>query len=198
MEDKYQKNCWEAIKNCPFIAPSRFSKDEKGNYLIDGTMDLKSRSPRYGIAELYVDMPGVEAQNRVSRKKKIHQAAEFIINDDKGADGRLLIARMLGKHMSNIASSDVEDYLLTVAEKNPDKIIELYTGNDTTLRILFMDAVDKKVIFVKDKLYVYGDNIVLGATDDAVLAWMKDAKHSKLLELIRKDVYPDLYEKSTK
>ena len=198
LEDKYQKNCWEAIKNCPFIAPSRFSKDEKGNYLIDGTMDLKSRSPRYGIAELYVDMPGVEAQNRVSRKKKIHQAAEFIINDDKGADGRLLIARMLGKHMSNIASSDVEDYLLTVAEKNPDKIIELYTGNDTTLRILFMDAVDKKVIFVKDKLYVYGDNIVLGATDDAVLAWMKDAKHSKLLELIRKDVYPDLYEKSTK
>ena len=44
-----------------------------------------------------------------------------------------------------------------------------------------------------NKLYLYADNIVLGATDDAVLTWMKDPKNSKTLELIKKDTYPDVY-----
>ena len=46
---------------------------------------------------------------------------------------------------------------------------------------------------LKNKLYLYGDNIVLGATDDAVIAWMKDPKNQKVLELIKKDTYPDYY-----
>lgn len=193
LEDPYQKNVWEAIKNCPFIAPSRYAKDDKGNNLIDGTMDWKSRQPRYGIAELYVDMPGVETAHKVSKKKKIHEASTFIFTDKRGSEGRLLIARLLGKHMKNMPDADVEDYLLQVAEKNPDKIISLYTGGDTNLRILFMDAKDKKIIISKNKLWVYGDNIYLGATDDAVLTWMKDPKHIKVLDMIRKDTYEDLF-----
>ena len=62
-----------------------------------------------------------------------------------------------------------------------------------SLRILFMEARDKKVIIVKNKLYVYGDDVVLGATDDAVITWMKDPKHKKILELIRRDVFPEQY-----
>ena len=193
LEDPYQKNVWDAIKNCPFIAPSRYAKDDKGNNLIDGTMDWKSRQPRYGIAELYVDMPGVETAHKVSKKKKIHEASTFIFTDKRGSEGRLLIARLLGKHMKNMPDADVEDYLLQVAEKNPDKIISLYTGGDTNLRILFMDAKDKKIIISKNKLWVYGDNIYLGATDDAVLTWMKDPKHIKVLDMIRKDTYEDLF-----
>ena len=184
---------WEAIKNCELIAPDRYAKDENGNNLIDGTMDWKSKRPRYGIAELYVDKPGVETANKISRKKKIHKASEYIFTDERGAEGRLLKARLLGKNMKNMPDADVEDYLLQVAEKNPDKIINLYTGSDTSLRILFVDARDKKVIMIKNKLYVYGDDVVLGATDDAVITWMKDPKHKKILELIRKDVYPDMY-----
>jgi hypothetical protein len=184
---------WEAIKNCELIAPDRYAKDENGNNLIDGTMDWKSKRPRYGIAELYVDKPGVETANKISRKKKIHKASEYIFTDERGAEGRLLKARLLGKNMKNMPDADVEDYLLQVAEKNPDKIINLYTGSDTSLRILFVDARDKKVIMIKNKLYVYGDDVILGATDDAVITWMKDPKHKKILDLIRKDVYPDMY-----
>lgn len=187
-------NEWLAIKNCPFIAPSRFAKDENGNYLIDGTMDLKSRSPRYGVAELYVDMPGVESANKNSRKKKIHQACEFIFTDPRGAEGHLIMARLLGKAMKNMPEADVENFLLDIAEKNPDKIIGLYTGGDTNLRILFADARDKKVILIKNKLYVYGDQYVLGATDEAVISWMKNPKNKNVLDLIQRDTYPDMYE----
>lgn len=193
LDDKYDKAKWEAIKNCPLIAPERFAKDDNGNYLIDGTLGWNSKKPRYGIAELYIDRPGYESAQRVSKKKKIHNAATFIIDDERGAEGRLLIARLLGKNMSNMPDADVEDYLLSIAEKTPNKIIDLYTGNDTTLRLLFIEAKDKKVIYIKNKLYLYADNIVLGATDDAVLTWMKDPKNSKTLELIKKDTYPDVY-----
>lgn len=194
LDKVWDKNVWDAIKNCQYIAPNRFAKDANGNYLIDGTPNKNAKTQRYGIAELYVDMPGVETANRVSRKKKIHQAAEFIYTDDRGAEGRLLKARLLGKHMQNMPDSDIEDYLLTVAEKHPEKIIELYTGGDTNLRILFVDARDKKVIIVKDKLYMYGSAYVLGATDDSVINWMKNPKNKKVLELIQKDTYPDMYE----
>lgn len=193
LDDEIDAAKWEAIKNCILIAPDRYAKDASGNYLIDGTVGWKSKKPRYGVAELYIDRPGYESAQRVSKKKKIHNAATFILDDPKGSEGRLLIARLLGKSMTNMPDADVEDYLLSVAEKDPDKIINLYTGDDTNLRLLFIEAKDKKVIYIKNKLYLYADNVVLGATDDAVITWMKDPKNRKTLELIRKDTFPDMY-----
>lgn len=193
LNDKYDRNDWEAVKNCPLIAPDRFAKDAKGNYLIDGTMDSKNPNPRYGRAELYVDRPGEETQRRVSKKDKYRKALNFIYDDPKGATGRRLIARLSGKNMEGVLDTDVQDYLLEIAERDPDRIISLYVGDDTSLRLLFIEAKDKKVIYVKSKLYMYADNIVLGATEDAVITWMKDPKNKKTLELIRKDTYPDLH-----
>ena len=42
-------------------------------------------------------------------------------------------------------------------------------------------------------MYLYGDNIVLGATDDAVIAWFKDPKNKKIVDLIQKDTFPEYY-----
>ena len=101
------------------------------------------------------------------------------------------MARILGKDMSNQPIADVIDFLIRIAEKDPNKIINLYTGGDIALRLLFIEAKEKHVIYLKNKLYLYGDNIVLGATDDAALAWMKDPKNLQVLELIKKDTYPE-------
>ena len=95
--------------------------------------------------------------------------------------------------MSNQPAADVIDFLMRIADKSPEKIIDLYTGGDTNLRLLFINAKKKHVIYIKNKLYLYGDNVVLGATDDAVLAWMKDSRNQKMLELIQKDTFPEYY-----
>lgn len=194
LEDEYQRNEWEAIKNSPLIAPDRFAKDSKGDSLIDGTLDMSSRRPRYGVAELYVYKPGAVATARVSRKKLIHKAINFILDEEQGLTGLLTKAKLLGKRMDNAASSDVEDFLIKTAEKDPDKIINLYTGSDTQLRLLLIDAVDNEVIRVKDRVYTY-DTTILGASDKAVISWMKQPKNQRILELIRKDTYPHLYVK---
>lgn len=194
LEDEYQRNEWEAIKNSPLIAPDRFAKNSKGDSLIDGTLDMSSRRPRYGVAELYVYKPGAVATARVSRKKLIHKAINFILEEEQGLTGLLTKAKLLGKRMDNAASSDVEDFLIKTAEKDPDKIIDLYTGSDTQLRLLLIDAVDNEVIRVKDRVYTY-DTTILGASDKAVISWMKQPKNQRILELIRKDTYPHLYVK---
>lgn len=192
LSDEIQRKNWEAIKNCSLIAPDFNAKDSDGNYLIHGTANMKTLRPRYGIAELFIDQPGLDSYNRISKKKKIHNACAYILDDPRGSEGRLLMAKLLGKNMYNMPDADVEDYLLTVAEKDPDKIVKLYTGDDLALRLLFIEAREKKVILVKNGVYIYLE-VVLGATDEAVLTWMKDAKNKKTLELIRRDVFPENY-----
>ena len=193
LNDPYDKAEWEAIENCPLIAKSRDERDSNGNLLIDGAKSTPSKPARNGVAELYIDRPGLDTQRRVSHKQLIHKAESFIYDDPRGADGQLNMARILGKDMRNQPTADVIDFLTRVAEKDPKKIIDLYTGNDISLRLTFIEAKEKHVIYIKNKLYLYGDNIVLGATDDAVIAWMKDPRNQKVLELIKKDTYPDYY-----
>ena len=193
LNDPYDKAEWEAIENCPLIAKSRDERDSNGNLLIDGAKSTPSKPARNGVAELYIDRPGLDTQRRVSHKQLIHKAESFIYDDPRGADGQLNMARILGKDMRNQPTADVIDFLIRVAEKDPKKIIDLYTGDDISLRLTFIEAKEKHVIYIKNKLYLYGDNIVLGANDDAVIAWMKDPRNQKVLELIKKDTYPDYY-----
>ena len=191
--DKVQDRfIWEAIKNCPLIAPDLYAKDSKGNSLINGTMGWNNPNPRYGVAELYIERPGVEANRRVSRKKIKHDAQTYIYNDERGYEGRVLKARLLGHRMENLPDADVTDYLLEVAEKDPEKIINIYTGGDTAVRLLFMEARDKHIIVYKNKIYSYGDGVVLGVTDEAVISFLKDPKNANILKLIKQDTYPDL------
>lgn len=196
LDDIYEKAEWEAIKYCDLIAPDRFAKNDKGEYLIDGTTDpTKSKRPRYGTAELYVERPGYEANLRVTRKKLINKAITYILDDERGYEGRVLVARVLGRNMTNQPNADVEEYLISIAEKTPEKIINCYTGGDMQLRMLFIEAREHGVVLKKNGLYVYGDDgkVILGASDDAVIDWMKSPKNTKTMAMIRRDTYPDMF-----
>lgn len=194
LDDIYENAEWEAIKNCPLIAQSRDAKDTNGNFIIDGPRSTPSKPARNGVAELYVDKPGLDTQRRVTHKQLIHKACSFVYDDPRGIEGQLNMARLLGKNMQNQPAADVVDFLIRVAENNPEKIINLYTGDDVSLRLLFIEAKEKHIIYIKNKTYLYGDNIVLGVTDDAVITWMKQPKNQKILELIKKDTYPDYFQ----
>lgn len=187
LNDEIQAAEWEAIKYHKFIAKSRDERDDKGNLIIDGS------AKKYGVADWYVEIPGLEAQNKNQSRRKKLEAQNFIINDSP--EERLLKARVLGKSMRNAHDSDVEDYLMQEAEKNADRIINLYTGGDMKLRVLFLKAKDDKVIVMKDKLWMYGDSI-LGATDEAAISWMKQPVNKKIFQLIQQEVYPEMFEQN--
>jgi hypothetical protein len=198
LQDPYQKAEWEAIQFCPLIALARDARDKKGNLLIDGEVAEGKIHARYGVAEFYIERPGYETNKKVSKKKQIHTAVTYILEDPLGDEGRKLKARVLGKDMSSAPSADVEDYLIEIAEKDPKKIVNLYTGGDMALRLLLLDAKEKRVIRVKNKLYIYGDDIVLGATDDAAVSWLQDPVNHKIVDLIKKDTHPEFYTEGKK
>ena len=200
LNNPYQAIEWAAIENCFLIAPSRFAKDTNGNYLIDGTVDSVTNSSygtksRYGNAELYIERPGLESKQKVTRAKLELQATNYIY--EYGYEDWLVFAKVLGRNMDNQPVPDVEYFLISVAKKTPEKIIEICTGGDLANRMLFISAKEHGVIRKLNGLYTYGEdgNVILGASEEAVIDWMKQPKNKKTLELIRKEAFPELSEK---
>ena len=189
LDNPLQKNMWECIKDSKLIAPERGAKDSKGNLLIDG--DAK----RYGVAEFYIERPGVDSEKRISRIKLITKAYTFIESDS--ASGRLTKVRLLGKSMRNAPDSDVQDYLYQRAEKDPSVIIDLYTGSDTALKLMLIDAKENRVINLESGIWMYGDER-LGVTDESVILYLKNPLYKHIYESIRNETYPDMASVATK
>ena len=182
LDNPYEKNLWEAIKDSELIAPTRDSRDVNGDLIIDGNRY------RYGRAELYVDIPGEQSERSVKKRMLVTKAWMYIEQDS--VDGRLTKCKLLGKNLKHAPSSDVQDYLYTEAEKNPEKIIDLYTNGDTALKLLCVDAKEKGVVKKVGGLYTYGDS-VLGATDEAMILFFKTAANKGILDLIKRETYPE-------
>lgn len=188
-----EKALWECIKNCSYIAPDRYAKDANGNYLIDGTMGWKNPHPRYGLAEYYIEHPGLDSVRRVKRTELLSKALKYVIDDSR--EGRITRAKVLGKKMDNVPDADVTDFLIQIAMKKPEKIITLYEDSKSKMRILLIDAREKNVILLKDNLLWFNDNI-LGATDDSAVNWLINPDNAKLVGLIMRATYPHLYVKA--
>ena len=197
LDNIWDKAEWEAVQNCPLIAPSRDAKDKNGNLIIDGTRATINKPARYGVAELYIDRPGLEVQKRVSRKKLIFKASSLIYSDEKGVDGRLMKVELLGKDMSNQSDADVTDFLIRVAEKDPEKIINIYEDTNLPIRLLFVHAKKKGIIHIKNEMFMYGE-VMLGATEDAAVAYLINPSNKSVVDMISKETYPEYYKKSEK
>lgn len=181
LSDPLQYNKWMAIKDNDLIAPTRDSKDADGNFLIDG--DKK----RYGIAELYVDIAGEDSERSINRRKLIHEAEEYVFKDSE--NGILTKCRLLGRNMKNAPFTDAKDYLLQEADKHPQKIIDLYTGQDSGIQLMLLDAKEMNIIRKINGWWMYGETN-LGATDEAMLTFFKTPMNKPIFDALKKHVYP--------
>ena len=183
LSNQYQKNIWECIKDSHLIAPERGAKDEHGNLLIDG--DIR----RYGLAELYVERPGVESKKRVSRIKLVTKAYTFIEQDT--SEHRKVICKLLGKSMRNAPDTDIQDYLYQKAEKDPNLVIDIYTSADQALKLLLIDSKQKNIIRTQSGVLMYSDT-ALGVTDEAAILFLKDPKNKAIYDSIVYEVFGDM------
>lgn len=190
LDDPYQAAEWESIKYSRKIAKDRFERDAQGNLIVDGN------ARRYGTAELYVERPGLQSHQKNVKKRAIHEAITYIHKD--APEKLYQKAKLLGNVMTGLPVSDVEDYLVSIAEKTPHVIVEMYTGTDTHLRLLLLDALDKKIIYNRDKLFYYGESIILGASDSAVINFFKNPDNKRIFDLIKDETYPEFAIKKEK
>lgn len=182
---------WEAIQYSKLIAPERFATNDEGVSVIDGTRPVEGShgvpKGKHGLAELYIVRPGRDAAARVNVEKLIHEAKTLVFNDT--AAHKLLICRLFDKDMSHAHPSDVDSYLLTQAQKYPEKLKKFYQSEEATVRLLFIAAQDKKIIIRREDGFYYGD-IKLGSNVDIIVENLKDNK--TLREEIKKETYPEL------
>lgn len=188
LNDVVESANWEAIKYCPIIAKDRDERDENNVLVIDGD------ARKYGKCELYVERPGSMSSRKNSYKQKKNIAESYIFNDTM--EDRLAKCRVLGRNMRQRPDADVIDFLLTEADKTPDRIIDLYTGEDFQIRLQISEAVEKNIIIKRSNIYYYNE-IPLGMSDDACLVWFKDPRNRKVTEMIRTEIYPELAKKNT-
>jgi len=186
LDDIVDKAKWEAIEYCNWIAKDRFQRDEQGNPVIDGG------AKRYGVADLYVERPGEIAKIRVTKKQLVHRACAHIYEDSELE--RIKKCRVLGRNLNKANPSDVLDFLLEKAEKDPNQIINLYEGEDWKMHLFILDAVDAGVIRKKDNIYNYDDKM-LGGSIEATITFLRDIRYKKLVDSIKRETYPHLLPK---
>jgi len=184
LNDPYEAAQWDAIKYSRRIAKARDEKDEFGNLVIDGN------AVRYGNAEFYVEIPGLEAKAISSKKRKIHEAESYVYNDTY--EGLYTKARVLGMMVKGLSHSEVEQELIKRAQIKPEQVKDLYEGKETYFRILFVDALDKNVIRKRDNLFYYGD-LLLGSNEDTVINYMRNPETKTIMDTIRAEVYGEDY-----
>lgn len=203
LDNPLDKAKWEAIKYSKLIAPDRYSKNSKGEYIIDGERATVSSTGvvigKYGLADLYIEHQGVAAKVKNDFRKLVAKATTMIAEDS--LEGRVKKCKLMEKNMNHTNANDVEDYLMSIAERTPEKIINLYTGTDTANRLLVIDALDRKVVVKRNSLYMYGDNITLGASLDSAVEYLTSPEGVRIKDMIMRETYPELFvekEKTTK
>lgn len=183
LDDVVDKANWEAIEYCNWIAKDRYERDAQGNLVIDGG------ARRYGVADLYVERPGEITSAKVNKKQLVHRACTYIYDDSE--NNRIKKCKVLGRDLKNAMPADILDYLIEIAEKDPNKIIQLYEGEDWKLQLFVLDAIDNGVIRRSDGIYKYDDKMI-GGSMDAVVTFLKDVRYKKLVDSMKRETYPEL------
>ena len=143
---------------------------------------------RYGYADWYIERPDREAQSYNSKVQLVHNAQAYLFNDSK--DNLYIKSRLLGSRMDGLSYDEVLNWLLEQASKKPERIIDLYTGADTRLKIILVTAIDRGVIRNSNGAYTYG-NMNIGMTEESVILWMKQAVNAEYVKSIEFETFPD-------
>ena len=188
IEDGYRLDCtdivdkciWESIQYSDIIAKDRDERDEYGNLVIDGDQR------KYGTAELYIERPGEITKARVSKKQLIFKAQEYIYNDSESE--RVKKCQVLGRDLRNAYPADVLDYMISIAEKEPNKIIEMYEDDNWKMHLFILEAIERGIIKRSEGIYRYDDKL-LGGSIEATITLLRDVRYKAILDSIKRETY---------
>jgi hypothetical protein len=156
---------------------------------IAGSLRDAQKSPS---AMFYVHIEGREALQTVSKKMKVYEATKKIVEDDpSNLKDRALI---LGEDFSQEHPTNILEWLLTKAEDDPQKIIDVYSSKTQGIKLMYLKAKQKGIVTKSGNAIIYRDE-PLGIGDDGAIAFLisTDAKH--LVSLMKREVYPELESK---
>lgn len=190
LSNDIEKKNWEAIKFSDLIFDSKGKFDEKGNVVVEPTDKIPAS------AIFTVERIADETKKRNDSKRLKNKALNFIYQDSD--TGLALKAKVLGCFIKNSTREEIEEFVTNFAEKNPEKVIELYTGSDMKLHLIFLYAKEKNILINKGGIYVYGESNMIGRTEDDCVKFFKEPNNKVITDKIIKelsDVLKDVEDK---
>lgn len=186
LTDVVDRCIWEAIKYSDIIAKDRNERDDNGDLIIDGNQR------KYGTAELYVERPGEITKARVTKKQLIFKAQQYIYEDSE--TNRIKKCQVLGRDLRNAYPADVLDYMISISEKDPHKIIAMYEDDDWKMHLFVLDAIERGVIKRSEGIYRYEDKLI-GGSIEATITTLRDVRYKSLLDSIKRETYVEYLSK---
>jgi hypothetical protein len=132
-----------------------------------------------------------EAEQRVSFARLKKQALDIIF-EQASATRRVEICRLLGQRMEDMPAFEVEEYLISVGEKNPQRIISAFTDKNAKTRLFLLKAVDKRIVRIENEIYKYG-GYTLGISEEHAILWLKNPENSDIVDSLKADVFPEYF-----
>lgn len=166
---------WEWVKHQPCLA-----------------MDYEECQTR-PEAEFYVHLKNKEAEIRISKREIKHKALSLILDDNPV--NYAMKAKLLGVDMDGENQIlAIKDFLLDMAEKNPESVIHVYEDKMIMLRILIVQAVKKSKIKIDAMgAYRYG-NMYMGMDEDSAVEYLNARENAKVKELLERELNPEYFE----
>ena len=167
LSDKLTLAHWQMAKYSPMIA---FSEKE---------------ARESNAALFYIHSAEESTRQSVTLKLRVNKVKNLITEDAKS--NLVVRARLLGYDMSADSELDILDFLLTMAETNPEKIEGVYEDAQNSLRMLLAKGISSGIIREDNKFLMYGAFNV-GNDEDTFVRLMSMKQSSDLLEQMRNDI----------
>jgi len=139
-------------------------------------------------AEFYIHIRHKEAAKNLSRKKTKFKAMEYIHTDNP--TNYPMRVKLLGINMDGEDPVVIEDFLLERAESDPSAIIKLYEDKFIAIRMLLMEAIEKRKVTIEPSgAYRYG-TMFMGMSEESAVDWLNNSENASVVRLLEEDVRP--------
>ena len=156
---KSGKVTWDWLKHSVYLA---LSKEEAS---------LKSDRPHF-----YVYIEEVEATKSISKIQDKLKALNLVENSS--VDDLYMRVRLMGENRSGQNPVLIREYLLDIADRNPQQILDLYTSSTTVAKLALYEYQDNNIVRIDNNGIYYYQEEMLGSLDQAVNYIAKNGKPS--------------------
>jgi hypothetical protein len=170
LNDSLRAMTWEWVQHVAQIAPD-----------IETAQKMK--------AYYYIDNKAVEDKKAVDADDLLLDVLTLIKNDrDENLVGR---ARVLGFNREGDSPTALRRFLNKMAKDKATvlKVHSAYTANSMQIQLLFLKAIDKKVITQTNGIFMYG-TAPLGPTEESCVKYLQDPLSRELVLQIERDINP--------
>ena len=175
-----QRKNWDAIRFSDLIFDEKGKYDDNGNEIVPPS----DKAPFQSL--FYVQRIVDEAKKRNTAARLKNKALNFIYQDSD--TGLALKAKILGCYVKSSTREEIEEYVVNVAQTNPQQIIDLYTGSDMKLHLIFLYAKEKNILINKAGMYTYADTNFIGRNADECVRYFKQPENKVITDRIIREL----------